>query len=195
MVVPGGRGLISKSVSWPFFSKMQLFMLNKYTMLHYTAINRRLMIIIIITIHEKCALPISWFLFDGKAKKHTCTRTRNSLTENKNGHETDLEMSFWHIDDTNLHKKNAANPARIVVGSGTWVNKSKIAMFMIMLTIIFSSWLLHSICHETDLEMSFWHIDDTNLHKKRCKSSQNSGLTRNLGKNIKNNDFSCKKKS
>ena len=29
----------------------------------------------------------------------------NFLTENKDGHETDLEMSFWHIDDTNLHKK------------------------------------------------------------------------------------------
>ena len=33
----------------------------------------------------------------------------------KNGHEADLEMSFRHIDDTNLHKKNAANPARIAV--------------------------------------------------------------------------------
>ena len=40
-----------------------------------------------------------------KTKKRTCTRTRNFFTENKNGHETDLEMSFWHIDDTNLHKK------------------------------------------------------------------------------------------
>ena len=47
--------------------------------------------------HEKCSQ------FE-KTQKHTCTRTWTFCVE-KNGLETDLEMSFWHIDGTNLHKK------------------------------------------------------------------------------------------
>ena len=42
-------------------------------------------------------------------------------------------------------QKNATNPAMIVVCPGTWVKKSKITIFMIMLIIIFFSWVLHSI--------------------------------------------------
>ena len=79
-----------------------------------------------------CIMLYQIMLYE-KTKKHTCTRTRTFFVESKNGHETDLEMSFWHMDDMNLHKK------------------------------------------------------------KRCESSQKSGLTWNLGKNIKNSDFSCKK--
>ena len=33
----------------------------------------------------------------------------------KNGHETDFYKAKRRIDDMNLHKKNKANPARIVV--------------------------------------------------------------------------------
>ena len=47
----------------------------------------------------------TWYTTTWENEKTYLYSYSNFFVENKNGHETDLEMSFWHIDDTNLHKK------------------------------------------------------------------------------------------
>ena len=76
MEVPRGRGLVSKSVSWPllFFMSSDFFSTGMY----YTTTT---------------TTDIYFFPSARNAKQHAPVEKQSELMKNRNGHETDLETS------------------------------------------------------------------------------------------------------